>query len=261
MQLNRSITAIVTGGASGLGGATAEELAGAGARVAIFDLNADLGEKLAKSVDGLFCKVDVTSQDSVRAGFARVADTFGPARVLVNCAGIAYAIKTVSRKRDTGEIQVHPIDAFEKTIAVNLIGSFRCIAYGASAMMALDPLAEDGERGVIVNTASVAAEDGQIGQVAYSASKGGVAAMTLPIARDLAREGIRVMTILPGLFDTPLLAALPEQVKNELGKQVPFPARLGKPSEYGHLVRHICENTMLNGTCIRLDGAIRMPPK
>lgn len=261
MKLSSDIAAIVTGGASGLGGATVEALAGQGVKCAIFDINEEAGNALAEKIGGVFCKVDVTDEGSVAAGFAAARDAHGQERILVNCAGIAYAIKTVARDRETGAVKPHDLQKFTRTLEVNTIGTFRCITAFAAGLLEHDPLNEDGERGVIINTASVAAEDGQIGQAAYSASKGAVAGMTLPIARDLAREGIRVNTILPGLFDTPLLAGLPEKVKNELGLQVPFPARLGKPAEYGALARHICENGMINGECIRLDGAIRMPPK
>lgn len=261
MELNQSIAAVITGGASGLGAATARELAKTGVKVALFDLNEEKGEALAKELNGVFCKVNVADEASVAAGFEKARASHGQERILVNCAGIGDAAKTAGRKKESGKVESHPIDRFTRVINVNLIGTFTCIAKSAAGMLTLDPVSKDGERGVIVNTGSIAASDGQIGQAAYSASKGGIVGMTLPIARDLAREGVRVCTILPGLFNTPLLAAAPDHVKEALGKQVPFPPRLGEPPEYAALARHICENGMLNGECIRLDGAIRMPPR
>ena len=261
MQLNRSVTAIVTGGASGLGEATARELSAAGVRVAIFDRDKARGEKVAPEFDGVFCEVDVTDEKSVVAGFQKARAALGQERILVNCAGTGIAIKTASRKKDSNEIVPHPIEHFERIIQINLIGTFRCAAKSAAGMLSLQPVTEDGERGVIINTGSIAAEDGQIGQVAYSASKGGIVGMTLPIARDLSREGVRCVTILPGLFNTPLMAAAPEELKKSLGAQVPFPSRLGHPFEYAKLARHVCENSMLNGEVIRLDGALRMAPR
>jgi len=255
MKLGQGIAAVVTGGASGLGAATARRLAAAGVKVTLFDMNVEQGEAIAKEIGGAFVAVDVTSDDSVKAGFAAARERFGVERVLVNCAGIAPVAKTTSR----GE--PHPLDMFEKVIAVNLVGTFRCIAHSSTAMVELDPVTADGERGVIVSTASVAAFDGQIGQVAYAASKGGIAASTLPIARDLSKSGIRVMTIAPGIFETPMLLGLSQDVQDSLGQQVPFPSRLGRPSEYADLVAAICENPMLNGETIRLDGAIRMAPR
>lgn len=260
MKLDSTISAVVTGGASGLGEATARALAADGVKVAIFDLNKEKGAKVAADIGGVFCEVNVTSDESVDAGFARARATIGQERILVNCAGTANAIKTASRDRKTGEISHFPIDKFNLIIQINLVGTFRCIAKSAAGMMSLDPL-EGGERGAIVNTASVAAEDGQIGQAAYSASKGGVVGMTLPIARDLAREGIRVNTILPGIFNTPLLAAQPDAVIQALGAQVPFPSRLGDPAEYAALAKLMITNGYLNGEDIRLDGAIRMAPR
>lgn len=248
------IGAIVTGGASGLGEATARELASGGAKVCIFDLSDNLGEEVAKDIGGIFHKTDVASEADVSAGVKKAADAFGGVRVLINCAGIGDAIKAANK----GE--PHPLDKFERTIRVNLIGTFNCIRLAAAQMQGLDPMA-DGERGVIVNTASVAAFEGQIGQAAYSASKGGVVGMTLPIARDLSRDGIRVNTIAPGLFLTPLLKSLPQDVLDSLAAQPPFPHRLGDPKEYGMLARHIVENPMINGETIRLDGAIRMQPR
>ena len=255
MKLGEGIAAVVTGGSSGLGAATARRLAAAGVKVTLFDMNVEQGEAIANEIGGAFVAVDVTSDDSVKAGFAAAREHFGVERILVNCAGIAPVAKTTSR----GE--PHPLDMFEKVIAVNLVGTFRCIAHSSTAMVELDPVTADGERGVIVSTASVAAFDGQIGQVAYAASKGGVAASTLPIARDLSKSGIRVMTIAPGIFETPMLLGLSQEVQDSLGQQVPFPSRLGRPSEYADLVAAICENPMLNGETIRLDGAIRMAPR
>lgn len=252
--------AVVTGGASGLGAATARLLAKRGAKVAIFDRNAELGEAVAAEIGGLFAQCDVTSDEGVAAAFAAARDTHGQERVLVNCAGIGEGIKTASRDRKTGEIRHYPLDRFETTIQVNLIGTFRCIAQSAAGMMSLDPL--DGEgRGAIIMTASVAAEDGQVGQVAYSASKGGIVAMTLPIARDLSQEGIRVNTILPGIFDTPLMMSAPDNVRESLAASVPYPNRFGRPDEYAALALMMIENGYFNGEDVRLDGAIRMAPR
>lgn len=255
MKLDSSLSAIVTGGASGLGAATARMLAGQGVKVTIFDRNVEQGKETAFEVGGVFADVDVTSQASVEAGFELARSTHGQERILVNCAGIAPVAKTTSR----GE--PHPMDMFEKVVAVNLVGSFRCLSIASTGMAALDPITADGGRGVIVSTASVAAFDGQIGQVAYAASKAGVAGMTLPVARDLSKSGIRVMTIAPGIFETPMLLGLSQEVQDSLGQQVPFPSRLGKANEYAQLVKAICENDMLNGETIRLDGAIRMAPR
>lgn len=260
MKLDKSVAAVVTGGASGLGAATARALAAHGVRVAIFDLNAEAGETFAKEIGGVFCKVDVTKDADVDAAFAKAREAHGQERVLVNCAGIASAIKTAFRDKETKEAKHYPLDAFERVVQVNLIGTFRCIAKSAKGMLDLEPL-EHGERGAIVNTASVAAEDGQIGQVAYSASKGGVLAMTLPIARDLSSEGIRVNTILPGIFNTPMLQSAPENVKAALSASVPFPKRLGEPSEYAQLALTMITNGYFNGEDVRLDGAIRMAPR
>ena len=254
MKLESGHCAIVTGGASGLGEATARRLAGHGMRVAIFDLS-DAGEAIAAEIGGLFCRVDVTSDASVAAGFEAARARHGQERVLVNCAGIAPAAKTTSRGAP------HDLRLFEKVIAVNLVGTFRCTAIAATGMATLDPLPESGERGVIVSTASIAAFDGQVGQVAYAASKGGVAAMTLPVARDLAPLGIRAVTIAPGLFETPMLKGLPQEVQESLARQVPFPSRLGRPEEYAALVDAILASELLNGEVIRLDGAIRMAPR
>lgn len=247
--------AIVTGGASGLGAAAAQRLARDGMKVTLFDLNEDTGREYASSIGGAFQKVNVSDPASVEEGIAAAEKAHGTARIIVNCAGIVGGAKTVSR----GE--AHDIGLFEKTIAVNLIGSFNCASQAAARMVEADPISKDGARGVIVNTASVAAFDGQIGQVAYSASKGGIVGMTLPMARDLADKGIRVCAIAPGLFLTPMMAALPQDVQDSLGAQVPFPSRLGDPSEFAAMVSHITSNGMLNGEVIRLDGAIRMAPR
>ncbi len=256
----KGLSAVVTGGASGLGAATARALAKEGVKVAIFDMNAEKGEAVAAELGGVFCHVNVTDEASVDAGFAKARAAIGQERILVNCAGTGNAIKTASRSKETGAIKHFPLDAFNMIIQINLVGTFRCIAKSAAGMMTLDPTAS-GDRGVIINTASVAAEDGQIGQAAYSASKGGVVGMTLPIARDLSSEGIRVNTILPGIFNTPLLAAAPQNVKDALGASVPFPKRLGDPQEYASLALEMCRNSYFNGEDVRIDGAIRMAPR
>ncbi|NMW30744.1 SDR family NAD(P)-dependent oxidoreductase [Altererythrobacter sp. RZ02] len=261
MEVGANTPAVVTGGASGLGEATARALAAKGVKVAIFDLQEEKGLKVASEIGGIFCEVNVTDDASVDAGFAKAREAHGQERILVNCAGTGNAIKTAKRDRNTGEISHFPLDAFNWLIQINLVGTFRCIAKSAAGMMAVDPLSEDGDRGAIVNTASVAGEDGQIGQAAYSASKGGVIGMTLPIARDLMNEGIRVNTILPGIFETPLMAAAPPQVKEALAASVPFPKRLGKPEEYAHLALTMIENGYFNGEDVRLDGSIRMAPR
>lgn len=252
--------AVVTGGASGLGAATARALAAKGVKVAIFDLQADKGEALAAEIGGVFCKVDVTSDDSVDAGFTAARAVHGQERILVNCAGTGNAAKTAGRSKQDGSIKHFPLDAFDRIIQINLVGTFRCLAKSAAGMLTLEP-GKDGERGAIVNTASAAAEDGQMGQAAYSASKAGVVGMTLPIARDLMSEGIRVNTILPGIFDTPLLAAAPQQVRDALAASVPFPKRLGRPEEFAALALTMIECGYFNGEDVRLDGAIRMAPR
>ncbi|MEX2196221.1 MAG: SDR family NAD(P)-dependent oxidoreductase [Thermoleophilaceae bacterium] len=250
MQLDGT-GAFVAGGASGLGEATARALAERGADVTLLDLNEEKGEALAADIGARFVKGDVTEEDQVRAGVEKAAEGL---RLAVSCAGIGWAERTVGKD---GPANLQP---FETVVRVNLIGTFNVLRMSAAAMAAGEP-DENGERGAVVMTASAAAFDGQIGQTAYAASKGGVVGLTLPAARDLARHGIRVCTIAPGLFDTPLLAALPEAARQELGRQVPFPPRLGDPSEYALLACHIAENPMLNGETIRLDGALRMPPK
>ncbi len=253
MQIH-GLAAVITGGASGLGAATARALAAKGAKVAIFDLNDEAGEALAGEIGGLFVKVDVTDEASVNAGLDAAAAAHGTARICVNCAGVAPAMKAVGK-----EFVPHDMGAFRKAIEINLTGSFLVLSRFAARLQREDPIGE--ERGVIVNTASVAAFDGQIGQAAYAASKAGVAGMCLPLAREFAREQIRVMTIAPGIFWTPMLAGLPEAAQESLGQQVPHPSRLGKPEEYAQLVESIVENPMLNGDVIRLDGAIRMAPR
>lgn len=248
------IGAIVTGGASGLGGATAARLALWGAKVTIFGLNEEDGQSLAKNIGGAFAKVDVTDEASVLAGLAAVESTSGVARILVNCAGITIGMKTVGR-----DAKPHAMDQFRKVLEINLIGTFNVISKFAARLSQADPIGE--ERGVIIATASIAAFEGQIGQAAYAASKAGVVGMTLSIARDLAHVGIRVVTVAPGLFLTPMLTGLPQDAQDSLGKQVPFPSRLGKPEEYAQLVESIIANPMLNGETIRLDGALRMGPR
>lgn len=246
---------LVTGGGSGLGEATVRRLVAAGAKVVIADINQQLGQSLAEELgEARFVPTDVTDEASVRKAIQIAVGTFGDFRGVINCAGIASAVRVISKEGP------HDLSVFSRIIQVNLIGTFNAIRLAAEVISKAEPM-EGGERGVIVNTASVAAYDGQIGQAAYSASKGGVVAMTLPVARELAKFGIRVMTIVPGLFDTPLMQSLPEEAKKSLGQQVPFPSRLGYPSEFAALVQHICENQMLNGEAIRLDGAIRMAPK
>lgn len=249
----QGIAAVVTGGASGLGEATARRLAAAGARVTIFDRNGERGKAIADEIGGRFAEVDVADGEAVTAAIAAAEEAHGVARILVNCAGIGIAMKTVSRGTP------HPLDAFEKVIRVNLVGTFNCIRLMAARVEKAEPIGE--ERGVIINTASIAAFDGQIGQAAYSASKGGIVGMTLPIARDLAARQVRVMTIAPGLFLTPLLMGLPEAAREALAESVPHPHRLGRPEEYAMLAEHIILNPMLNGETIRLDGALRMAPK
>jgi NAD(P)-dependent dehydrogenase (short-subunit alcohol dehydrogenase family) len=253
MQIKNSVF-LITGGASGLGAATARMAAESGGKVVLADLNADMGEKLAKELGGRFIRTDVTAEADGKSAVALAQKEFGGLHVLVNCAGIGTAERTV------GKDGPHNLAHFTKVVTINLIGSFNMIRLAAAAMVNASPNAA-GERGVVINTASVAAFDGQIGQAAYSASKGGIVGMTLPIARDLSRNGIRVCTIAPGIFETPMLMGMPKDVQDSLGKMVPFPPRLGRPTEYAQLARAIIENEMLNGETIRLDGAIRMAPK
>ena len=263
MKLDSTVSAVITGGASGLGEATARRLASHGVKVALFDLNQERGEALAKELGGVFCLVNVTSSAEVDAAFAKARAAIGQERILVNCAGVGGSVKTVSRDKQTGEIKEYPLDNFERIIQVNLIGTFRCITKSAAGMLTLDVL-EDGDRGAIVNTASVAAEDGQIGQVAYSAAKAGIKGMTLTIARDLSSEGIRINTILPGIMATPPMLGVKTrapQIFDGLSASVPFPKRLGHPSEYADLAVTMLRNSYFNGETVRLDGAIRMPPR
>ena len=256
----KGTAAVVTGGASGLGEATARELRKRGAKVAVFDRDVQRGEQVASEIGGVFCEVDVTSDEKVKAAFEKARAAHGQERILVNCAGVANAAKTVARDKETKAAKLYPMQQFELAIQINLIGSFRCIANSAFKMVDLEPMA-DGERGVIINTASVAAEDGQIGQAAYSASKGGVLAMALPIARDLMNDGVRVNTILPGVFKTPMVAMMPPNVQDALGAQVPFPKRLGTAEEYAQLACFLIENVYMNAASVRLDGGIRMAPR
>jgi NAD(P)-dependent dehydrogenase (short-subunit alcohol dehydrogenase family) len=246
--------ALVTGGASGLGAGTARKLAAAGAKVALLDVNVGLGNKLAAEIGGVFAECDVSSGPSAEAAVAKARAAHGPARILVNCAGVAPA------KRIVGRVGPMPLDDFERVIRVNLIGTFNMMRLATAAMQSLAPLA-DGERGVIVSTASIAAFEGQIGQAAYASSKGGVAALTLPAAREFAQSGIRVLAIAPGIFATPMLRALPQEVQDSLGAAVPFPQRLGEPREFAALVMHCIHNSYLNGEVIRLDGALRLAPR
>ena len=255
MKLTDQISAVVTGGASGLGEAVVRYLRSKQVKTALFDRDDALGQQVADETGSLFVNVDVSDAASVRQGFEEARQIQGQERLVVNCAGIAPAMKTVSRGT------AHDPDVFAKVISINLIGSFQVASIGAEGMVSTDPVTTDGERGVIINTASVAAFDGQIGQSAYAASKAAVAGMTLPMARDLADKGIRVVSVAPGIFATPMLTSFPQEVQDALAAQIPFPARLGKPEEFAELVGHIAENEMLNGETIRLDGAIRMPPR
>ncbi len=260
MKLDSTVAAIVTGGASGLGEATARALAAKGVKVALFDFNEETGTKVAAEIGGTFCKVDVTSEASVDAGFEQARAVHGQERIIVNCAGTGNVMKTASRDKATGETKAFPTDAFERIIQINLIGTFRCCAKSAKGMLDLEPL-EDGARGVIINTGSVAAEDGQIGQAAYAASKGGIVSLTLPMARDLMNDGIRVNAILPGIFDTPLMSRASEQVRASLSASVPFPKRFGRPEEFAAMALGMIENDYWNGEDVRLDGGIRMAPR
>ena len=261
MKLGNDVSAVVTGGASGLGAATATTLAAKGVKVGVLDLDKQVGARIAKEVGATFAECDVTSEPSVEAALAAVRKAQGQERILVNCAGIAVGKRIARRIKETGAIEPHDLATFVKAIEVNLVGTFLMVSKCAAGMLTLDPLPPDGERGVMIMTSSVAAQDGQMGQVAYAASKGGVAAMTLPVARDLARDGIRVCSILPGLFRTPMFASLPEESRKSLEAAIPFPSRLGDPAEYAMLAMHICENVMLDGVCLRLDGAIRLAAK
>jgi NAD(P)-dependent dehydrogenase (short-subunit alcohol dehydrogenase family) len=253
-------SAVVTGAASGLGEATARALAAAGVRVAIFDLNRERGEAVGAELGGMFCEVDITNEASVEAGFAKARTSQGQERILVNCAGRGNTFKTASRSRETGQISRFPIEAFEEVVQINLIGTFRCISHAAAGMLTLSPL-EDGERGVIISTASIAAEDGQPGQAAYASSKAGIVGLTLPVARDFMGSGIRVNTILPGIFDTPLFGTAKPELRAALEASVPFPKRMGRATEFASLALEICRNSYINGEHIRLDGALRLGPR
>ncbi len=258
MKIDSSISAVVTGGSSGLGLATVKALRDLGVKVAIFDLNAEAGETIAKDLGATFCKVDVTSDDQVDAGFVAARAANGQERILINCAGGARSQRILNKNKETGEFFHADIEKFIWTVQLSLIGTYRCIIKSALGMNGLEPL-EDGERGAIVNTGSVAAEDGQVGQAAYSASKAGVKGMTLTIARDLSRSGIRINTILPGIMSTPPMLGVRPEVLATLSKSVPFPNRLGKPEEYADLAITMCRNSYFNGETVRLDGGIRMP--
>jgi NAD(P)-dependent dehydrogenase (short-subunit alcohol dehydrogenase family) len=259
MKIDSSLSAVVTGGASGLGLATVKALRALGAKVAIFDLNPETGEKAAAETGSIFCQADVLSDESIDAAFAKARAANGQERVLVCCAGGGNAIPTVRRNKQTGDIEIFPSDKFEWVLKLNTVGTFRCITRAAAGMMTLEPV--DGERGVVINTASAAATEGQIGQAAYTASKAAVVGMTLTIARDLSREAIRVCTIQPGTFRTPMMEMAGPALLDALGKMVPFPQRLGAPDEYASLAMEIVRNGYLNGETIRLDGAIRMQPR
>ncbi|HEX4914323.1 MAG TPA: SDR family NAD(P)-dependent oxidoreductase [Vicinamibacterales bacterium] len=259
MKIDSSLAAVVTGGASGLGLATVQALRAHGVKVAIFDLNEEVGQKAAAETGALFCRCDVLSDDSVDAAFAQARAAHGQERVLVCCAGGGNAIPTARRDKATGQINIFPTDKFEWVLKLNTVGTFRCVTRAAAGMMTVDPV--DGERGVLINTASAAATEGQMGQAAYSAAKAAIVGMTLTIARDLSREGIRVNTIQPGIFDTPAMAKAPQQMKDALGAMVPFPQRLGRAEEYASLALEIVRNGYFNGETVRLDGAIRMQPR
>ncbi len=261
MHLSKNIAAVVTGGASGLGEATARALAAKGVKVGLFDMNEERGEQVAQDIGGVFAKVNVADESSVDAGFEKIRAANGTERVLVNCAGIGLGMKTAGRKRDSGEITAHDVAAYRRVIDVNLFGSFLCASKSAAAMMALEPTDPDGERGIIINTASVAAQDGQIGQLAYAASKGGILSMALPMARDLAREGIRVNTILPGFYETPIYEQMKPEVKESLRAHVQFPNRFGAPREFAEVALFMCEHAYINAEYIRTDAGARMPPR
>lgn len=259
MKIDSSLAAVVTGGASGLGLATVKALRAAGARVAIFDLNEEIGAQAASETGALFCRCDVLSDDSVDEAFAKARAAQGQERALICCAGGGNAIPTARRDKTTGAISIFPTDKFEWVLRLNTVGTFRCITRAAAGMMTLDPI--DGERGVLISTASAAATEGQMGQAAYSAAKAGIVGMTLTIARDLAREGIRVNTIQPGIFNTPAMARATPQMLEALGAMVPFPQRLGRSEEYASLALEMIRNSYFNGETVRLDGAIRMQPR
>lgn len=259
MKIDSSLAAVVTGGASGLGLATVKALREAGVKVAIFDLNEDVGQKAAAETGALFCQCDVLSDESVDAAYAKARAAHGQERVLVCCAGGGNAIPTARRDKNTGEINIFPTDKFEWVLKLNTVGTFRCITRAAAGMMTLDPV--NGERGVLINTASAAATEGQMGQAAYSAAKAAIVGMTLTIARDLSREGIRVNTIQPGIFNTPAMSRATPQMLEALGNMVPFPQRLGHSDEYASMALEMIRNGYINGETVRLDGAIRMQPR
>jgi NAD(P)-dependent dehydrogenase (short-subunit alcohol dehydrogenase family) len=259
MNLDGSIAAIVTGGASGLGEATARALAATGVKVGIFDLNTERGKLVAREIDGYFVRTDVTEDASVDAAFVQMRTVLGIERILINCAGGGTSAKIIRRNRETGKVETLGLDAFTRIVHLNLMSTFQCTAKSAAGMASLEPV--NGERGVIVNTASAAAEDGQIGQVAYAAAKAAIVGMTLPIARDLSSEAIRINTIMPGIFETPMMQAAPPALLDALRASVPFPKRLGLPEEFASLVLEMCRNRYFNGETVRLDGAVRMPPK
>lgn len=256
MQVNSDLVVVITGGASGLGEGVARHLAAKGVKVGIFDLNEERGEEIAQELGATFAKVDVSDAQSVAAGFEKVRAANGQERVVVNCAGIAPGAKTIDRDGNP-----HDPGLFSKTLAVNLIGTFHCASIGAAGMAKAEPVGKDGERGLIINTASVAAYEGQVGQIAYSASKGGVVGMTMPMARDLSRDGIRVVTIAPGIFMTPMMAGFSQEVQDSLAANTPFPKRLGTPEDYASLAEEIIRNSMINGETIRIDGAVRLQPR
>jgi len=255
------LAAVVTGGASGLGEASARRLAASGVRVAILDRDAERGERVAREVGGSFAQCDVTDEASVESALTQARAAHGTERILVHCAGVALGRKTWSAARETGDLRAHDFASFRRTVEVNLVGSFAVAARSALAMAREEPVTEDGCRGVIILTSSVAGTDGQIGQAAYAASKGGVLGLVLPLARDLMEHGIRVNAIQPGVFETPMVGTMPDKVRASLAAGIPFPKRLGRPDEYADLVEYICRSDYLNGAAIRLDGAIRLPPK
>ncbi|MBW2942534.1 SDR family oxidoreductase [Zhongshania aquimaris] len=259
MKLDASISAVVTGGASGLGLGTVKALRAKGVKVAIFDMNDETGKLAAEETGSVFCQCDVLSDDSVDAAFAKAREANGQERILVCCAGGGNAIPTARRDKKTGEINIFPSDKFEWVLKLNTVGTFRCVTRSAAGMMTQEPI--DGERGVMINTASAAATDGQMGQAAYSAAKAAIVGMTLTIARDLSREGIRVNTIQPGIFDTPAMARATPEMKQALGAMVPFPPRMGHADDYASMVLELARNSYMNGETIRLDGAIRMQPR
>jgi NAD(P)-dependent dehydrogenase (short-subunit alcohol dehydrogenase family) len=261
MRLDSSVAALITGGASGLGEATARRLADLGVRVAIFDRDSERGMSVAKEINGVFAYADVTDEANLIEALNAAENVHGVARVLVNCAGVAPGQRTILRDKETGDFYPHSVADFRRTVEINLIGTFTMIAHFSARLAKSAPITSDGGRGVIVNTASVAATDGQIGQAAYAASKAGVVGLTLPVARDLASLGIRVITIQPGLFTTPLFDKINPEYRRTLEESVPFPSRLGNPDEYAQLVQSLIQNPMMNGTSVRLDGALRMAPK